>query len=401
MTWADRYLGAAVIGLMLLLFPAPSYAQSLEVSAARVGIRSPDTLRLVLESNSALKPTISYLSTPDRIVIDLPRLDFSFGPGITDGKRFIETYRYGAFSPKVSRLVIDLSKPARVTRSFTLKPSGKTVVYRTVFDISIVPRARFTEEVARTKGQLIDPQSRRVEPVLSAAARNGEKPGIVIDAGHGGNDPGTIGINGRAEKEIVLAVALKLRASLQRTGQFTPVLTRDHDIYVGLKRRVEIARANEADLMLSLHADSIGDKNFRGGTIYTLSEKASDSVAANLAARENKSDILVGMDLEQENAFVRDILITLAQRETKNFSVKFANILISEMGQQRLIPRRPHRYAGFVVLKAPDVPSVLVEMGYMSNAQDAMRLASKQGQDAVVRDLTDAVTEYFAQLQLN
>ncbi|MEO0413016.1 MAG: N-acetylmuramoyl-L-alanine amidase [Pseudomonadota bacterium] len=396
-----KFAAFMVVLTVLVAWSAVSQAQSVRIDKARIGVQNKSTLRFVLESSARLKPTVSYLKDPNRIVIDLPPVTFALGPGITEGTRFIESYRYGAFSNSVSRLVIDLKKPARVKRDFSIKPSKKNPAHRYVFDIALTSDARFAKEVARTAQQLADPNRNSVEPVLSAAARNGDKPVIAIDAGHGGNDPGTMGVNGKAEKKIALSVARQLYASLKATGQFTPIMTRNRDIYVDLRRRVEIARTNEADLMLSLHADSIGNKTLKGGTIYTLSEKASDEEAATLAAKENKADIIAGIDLDMENPFVRDILITLAQRESKNFSVKFANVLIDEMGGRRLIPKRPHRYAGFVVLKAPDVPSVLVEMGYLSNAQDAARLSSKQGQADIVRALTEAIETYFAQLDIN
>ncbi|MEM7651434.1 MAG: N-acetylmuramoyl-L-alanine amidase, partial [Pseudomonadota bacterium] len=317
---------AQILALLMLLsapfFSAASVnAQNVRVDKARIGVQNATTLRLVLESSGPLKPTVSYLKDPNRIVIDLPPVQFALGPGISDGKRFIDSYRYGAFSNSVSRLVIDLKKPAQVKKSFSIPPSKRVSIHRTVFDIAITNTARFNKEVTRTAPQLVDPNRRAVTPELSAAARNGNKPVIAIDAGHGGNDPGTMGVNGKAEKGIALSVARQLAKSLEATGKFTPVLTRDRDIYVDLRRRVEIARANKADLMLSLHADSIGNKRLRGGTIYTLSEKASDDEAAALAAKENKADIIAGIDLDMENPFVRDILITLAQRESKNFSV--------------------------------------------------------------------------------
>jgi len=381
-------------GLLVIFLPnAAVFAQ--DVVRARIGLQGDDKLRFVLESTAAIEPRIAYLSGPDRVVIDLPPVEFTLGPGLSDGRSYIKSYRYGAFSNTVSRLVLDLKQPARVYKNFAIKPSNSKPNHRIVFDLKLTTRSRFDQEVARTAAALKRSEKQQAGPLVSDAARDGLRPVIAIDAGHGGNDPGTMGVNGAAEKLISLSVARKLKRKLQATGRYVPVLTRDRDVYVKLRRRVDIARANKADLFVSLHADSIANRKLRGGTIYTLSEDASDAVAAALAAKENKADIIAGIDLATEREEVRDILIILAQRESKNFSVKFANILIDEMGGRRLIPKRPHRYAGFAVLKAPDIPSVLVEMGYLSNSQDAARISSDKGQNDIVNALAKAIDSYF------
>lgn len=376
----------------------PSVACANELTAARIGVQGGAKLRFVLETTEGIEPEVAYLSKPDRIVIDMQPVDFVLGPGLNSGTGYIKSYRYGAFSSAVSRLVIDLSQPARVRKDFAIKPTRQSQSHRYVFDLAPTSRARFDKEVARTAAGLKSSDRRKAGPTISDAARQGSKPIVAIDPGHGGNDPGTMGVNGRAEKLISLSVAKKLKRQLERTGRFVPILTRDKDVYVKLRSRVDIARANKADLFVSLHADFIGDKSLKGGTIYTLSEDASDSEAAALAAKENKADIIAGIDLGVEREEVRDILIILAQRESKNFSVKFANMLITEMGGRRLVPKRPHRYAGFAVLKAPDIPSVLIEMGYLSNAKDAWRLASDKGQNEIVMSVADAIDVYFAQV---
>lgn len=410
-TYEDRKRGPMKIRIDLLLRAAvgvfiaaglslviPATASANDLTAARIGVQGSSKLRFVLETSARLRPKVAYLANPDRIVIDMAPVNFALGPGFNKGERFIKSYRYGAFSSSVSRLVIDLAQPARVRKDFAIEPSRQSSAHRYVFDLSLTSRARFDKNVARTAADLKASDKRQAGPRLSDAARSGGKPIIAIDPGHGGNDPGTMGVNGRAEKLISLTVARKLKRELEKTGRFVPILTRDKDVYVKLRRRVDIARANKADLFVSLHADFIGDKSLRGGTIYTLSEDASDSEAEALAAKENKADIIAGIDLGVEREEVRDILIILAQRESKNFSVKFANMLIAEMGGRRLVPKRPHRYAGFAVLKAPDVPSVLIEMGYLSNAKDAWRLASDKGQDEIVKSVAGAIEVYFAQV---
>lgn len=222
------------------------------------------------------------------------------------------------------------------------------------------------------------------------------QPVVVIDPGHGGIDPGAIGVNGVMEKTLTLAVALELRAMLERTGRYRVVLTRSDDEYVGLRERIERARAARGDLFLSLHADSVGRPNTRGASVYTLSERASDAEAARLAAKENKADIIAGADLGEHDAVVATILIDLAQRGTKNKAVGFADLVAEEIGTVTPLLRRHRRFAGFAVLKAPDIPSVLIELGYLSNATDARNLASATHQQRMVRAIVRAVERYFS-----
>ncbi|RMD90371.1 MAG: N-acetylmuramoyl-L-alanine amidase, partial [Alphaproteobacteria bacterium] len=218
---------------------------------------------------------------------------------------------------------------------------------------------------------------------------------IVVDAGHGGNDPGAPGVAGVPEKKITLDVAREAARQLEATGRYHALLTRDRDVYIGLRDRVAFARHHKADLFVSLHADSIKNRRVRGATVYTLSETASDAEAADLAARENKADILAGLDLDVEAPEVANILIDLAQRETMNYSARFANYLLPELKDRVVLRRNSHRFAGFVVLKAPDVPSVLVEMGYMSNRDDARFLGSARGRKEIAAALVAAVDRYF------
>lgn len=221
------------------------------------------------------------------------------------------------------------------------------------------------------------------------------KPLIVIDPGHGGVDPGAVGEN-LTEKELTLSVAKALKKELEATGQFRVTLTRSKDIYIPLRERFGLAREKNADLFISLHADSHNDPLTRGASVYTLSEKASDAEAAALAAKENKSDIIAGVDLSQQNSVVTDILIDLAQRDTKNMSTRFASLLVKELKRETMLLGNTHRYAGFAVLKAPDVPSVLVEMGYISSSKDEALLSSAKHQKRLARAIRDAIVNYFS-----
>lgn len=222
------------------------------------------------------------------------------------------------------------------------------------------------------------------------------RPVVVIDPGHGGVDPGAIGVNGVMEKTLTLAVALELHRLLESTGRYRVVLTRSDDEYVGLRERIARARGARGDLFLSLHADSVGRPHTRGASVYTLSERASDAEAERLAAKENKADIIAGADLGEHDAVVATILIDLAQRGTKNKAVGFADLVAEEIGAVTPLLRRHRRFAGFAVLKAPDIPSVLIELGYLSNASDARKLASAAHQQRMVRAIARAVDRYFS-----
>lgn len=232
-----------------------------------------------------------------------------------------------------------------------------------------------------------------------APARPTGRPTIMLDPGHGGVDPGAIGVSGTHEKEITLAMAREIRRQLEQSGRYRVAMTRDDDVFVRLRDRIALARQQTADLFISIHADSMGSGNVatRGASIYTLSENASDNEAAALAARENRADIIAGVDLTRENRDVTSILIDLAQRETMNRSIVFARHLVSEMGREvLLLPQSPHRFAGFAVLRAPDTPSVLIEMGYLSNAQDELLLNRPHHRAKVAAGILRAIDAYFA-----
>ena len=232
-------------------------------------------------------------------------------------------------------------------------------------------------------------------PKKPAAGRDGHVPVIVLDAGHGGKDPGAVGANGMMEKDITLKMARELKALLESGGRYKVVLTRDEDKLLALRQRIDAARAAEADLFISLHADHVEQTSVHGASVYTLSENASDAEAARLAARENKEDLITGVDLSSQNPMVTSILIDLAQRETKNLSAQFASMLSEELADHTHVIRNSHRFAGFVVLKAPDVPSVLVELGYLSNEQDEAALASKRHRRVLGRSIREAIDRYF------
>jgi N-acetylmuramoyl-L-alanine amidase len=219
----------------------------------------------------------------------------------------------------------------------------------------------------------------------------------MLDPGHGGVDPGTTGLSGEYEKEIVLAVALAVKDKLDKDGKVKCLMTRSDDTFIPLQERPALARAAHADLFMSLHADSDPDPNIRGLSVYTLSKTASDATAQALADKENKSDLVAGLDLAHANPEVTSILLDLVQRETLNLSAVFAGQIIDEVRHDtRALLQNTHRFAGFAVLKAPDVPSVLVETGYLSNPEDEQALRRPEYRTKLAAALARAIEGYFA-----
>jgi N-acetylmuramoyl-L-alanine amidase len=229
--------------------------------------------------------------------------------------------------------------------------------------------------------------------------RNDGPPVIVIDPGHGGVDPGAIGVSGIYEKNITLAVARELKEALEKNGRYRVHLTRDRDVFIRLRDRIAIARQYNAELFVSLHADAVQNPSIRGLSVYTLSQNASDGEAQTLAEKENKADLIAGIDLSHETADVANILIDLAQRETMNRSAVFASDIVDEVGRDQPLLGNTHRFAGFAVLKAPDVPAVLVEMGYLSNEQEERDLRQPHYRVKLAKSIGRAVDRFFMQTQ--
>jgi N-acetylmuramoyl-L-alanine amidase len=228
-----------------------------------------------------------------------------------------------------------------------------------------------------------------------AAAQKRPKPLIMLDPGHGGVDPGCISADGVYEKDITLATALALAHDLEAAGRYRVKLTRSDDEYVPLGERVARARAAGADVMLSIHADALPDEHLRGASVFTLSEQASDLAAAALAARENRADFVAGIDLSRHAPEVSNILFDLARRETNNQSIRLARDLVAELGRRVRLLNHSHRSAGFAVLKAPDIPSALVEIGCLSNREEEALLKSLPYQRKLTQGLMQSLNDFF------
>jgi N-acetylmuramoyl-L-alanine amidase len=294
-----------------------------------------------------------------------------------------------------SRIVVDASGPVRIDKAFVLE-SVDNQPARLVLDVVSTDRASFMRNLALAAKPRRAPETK---PAEVAKRPNDGRPLIVIDPGHGGPDTGTIASSGEMEKAIVLEFAQTLSEKLQKSGKYRVTMTRDDDRFVPLGERVRMARAQGAALLISIHADALASRNeadVRGATIYTVSDSASDDEAARLAEQENKADAIAGVDLSAEPEEVADILIDLTQRETKNFSAHFARAVVGELKNAAKLHKHPLKAAGFKVLKAPDVPSVLIELGYVSNKQDLKLMTSDGWRERASGAVAQAVTTYFS-----
>ena len=384
----------SMAALAFLMFSSVSDAAS--VKNVRLG-ESAGKTRFVVDIDREIAYTYMLLENPYRIVIDLPEVEWQMGnTGIGEGLGLVADYRYGLFQAGTSRLVLDLTGPAVVERVFMLGPqSGYD--YRLVIDLEPASQAAFSTEMNQLRSEnrkAYNPPSTQVTPAPVSNIRT-----VVLDAGHGGVDPGTLSVLGIPEKTVVLDVVKAIKKELEASGNYRVLLTRDRDIYVPHAKRVEFARNAGADLFISIHGDSIANKKVRGATIYTLSEKASDKEAAALARKENKSDLIAGVDLGGESPDVANILVDLAMRETMNYSARFAGYLVPELKERMYLRQNSHRFAGFLVLKAPDVPSVLLEIGYLSNREDAKFVTSDKGRRNIAAAIAEAVDRYFTSIR--
>lgn len=382
----------------------PSKASAPVALNVRIGEHE-DRTRFVVEVSDPLAIRVFTLANPNRVVIDMPEVLWRLnGPQKPTGMGAVKSYRYGLFRPGDSRFVIDLNAPVTAASPMMLLPEAG-YGYRVVVDLFPTTQAKFDESAgwpadlrarenaAETIASLSSPAATLPNPPV--VPRSAKKV-IVLDPGHGGIDSGTTGVDGSMEKDLVLDEGRRLTKLLERRG-YTVHMTRDSDIYIPLRERVNISRGYDADLFISLHADSNPDPGVSGASIYTLSEHGSDAEAAALAKRENQSDIIAGVDLTGQDDSVSHILIDLAQRDTINRSARFAEGAVGTLSQATdILPRTPHRSAGFAVLKAPDVPAVLIELGYLSNARDCDQMGTDRWRDGVAWAIAAAVDRHFA-----
>jgi N-acetylmuramoyl-L-alanine amidase len=403
--------------------PHPAVAAALPVASdARIAGDDKQT-RFILDLDRKIDVRAFVLADPYRVVVDIPQTTFNLPAGSgASGRGLIRSFRYGMVMPGASRVVFDLTGPSKIDKSYVLDGANGQPP-RLIVELSAVDRAAFTASVQQTSVQQAqdkqvqdkqaqdkpapDNQAQLRPAILADAAPDNTgttpvkavdtRPVIVLDPGHGGIDNGTVAESGVNEKDIVLDFAKALRDRIEKSGKYRVVMTRSDDTFVPLGDRVKIARNQTAALFVSIHADALpkNEGDAQGATIYTLSDKASDADAAALAESENKADAIAGIDLTEEPTDVADILIDLTQRETRAFSTRFAKTLFKEMKSVARMHKNPLKSAGFKVLKAHDVPSVLIELGYVSNKDDLQHLVSESWRSKTVGSVNTAVDAFF------
>ncbi len=414
---------AALFSLIFLMVAVSASAQEAAATGWRMATREGGH-RFVLDLSEKVSFQIFNLADPDRIVVDVTPVAWRLPAADAVGP--VRALRTGRLEAGVGRLVLDLAQPARVVASRLIEPrDGQR--WRLILDLESTTRDAFLRSVGPPGRAMAS-----LPPVLATGLQLGQSPSgqsssalarppasqpagqqvamspppvakpverrlpvIVIDAGHGGQDPGAISVSGAFEKGITLETALELRRQLQATGRYRVLMTRSDDRFIPLRERVSIARSVQADLFISIHADSIGNPNHRGLTVYTVSDTASDREAEALAQKENKVDVIAGVNLGGETPQVANILIDLTQRETKNHSVHFAALAVEQLAKVSRTVDQAHRFAGFLVLTAADVPSVLIELGYLSNRDDERELQSPVHRKKLAENITTAIDRYF------
>lgn len=371
------------------------------IEKVRVGQHN-QTTRVVLESNTPLEPRIFTLRSPNRVVLDFPEINFSRSLASVNQppKSLVTNMREGLFKPGVTRMVLDVKQPVAI-KKFNIGES-EGFGYRIVLDLTPTakPTPAVTEKIIPSIKKAEAPKAKRQQatiklpPVQPAPKKKGDPIVVMIDPGHGGVDPGAVTRSHVYEKHIVLSVAKRMQKELNNTHGYKAYLTRDKDIYIPLAGRVKKAQEVNADIFISIHADAHRNRKVRGGSVYVLSEKSSDKEAARLAAHANRGDIVAGLDLSEEQPEVRDILIDLTQRETLNKSTILAKDVIQKLRPVVRLRKKTPLYAGFRVLKAPEIPSILVELAYLSNSSDEKNLRSPTQQRKMAKALSDGVQAF-------
>ncbi|HNQ91497.1 MAG TPA: N-acetylmuramoyl-L-alanine amidase [Alphaproteobacteria bacterium] len=402
--------------LFLVLLAAVQSAFALDIKSVRFGAH-PDKQRAVIELTAPTQFRAFILGGPNRIVIDMD--DFAWKAGTIPHAQGVSVsdVRFGSLGGGKGRLVFETNSPVMIQSAFLLPKQGSQPD-RLVVDFQATSATISSEAGSQVMGNMrasapeqsfdiasasiggipLPPRKGQVSPPARSQTfiPPAQKPLVIIDAGHGGQDPGARGANGMYEKTIVLAVAHELRKQLEDSGKYRVKMTRESDVFIPLRGRVNFARKNKGDLFISLHADSIRDSNVTGASVYTLSDKASDKETEKLAERENKSDLIAGIDLSHQEDDVANILIDLAARDTMNQSKFLANTVVQHFRTNSIKTLEgAHRSAGFAVLKAMDIPSILIEMGYLTNRGEVERLSSPQHRQKIAATIKKSIDAYF------
>lgn len=370
---------------LISIFTSNVFAQ--EILIKKINFDENKNLEIILSAKTSYKTYL--LKKPDRLVIDIANASLDKDATRLLLPNFIEKVRKNKKDNNDLRIVFDLKQSVGINKtSFIQYKDSQSPKILVSFDLESVSIVKKNPGVNNVNMVLKKPEeTKKIIP----------KPIIVIDAGHGGKDPGTIGDYARTkEKNITLSYARELAKHLTLTGNYKVYLTRDSDIFIPLKDRVQIARRKKADLFISIHANAAEDRDAKGFSIYTLSEKSSDKQAELLAQKENRADIIAGINFNGASADVLKTLIDLSQRSSMNSSASFANLAIQSLKKTDVkILHNTHRFAGFMVLTAPDMTSVLMEIGYLSNKHEESQLNSLIYKRNMVKGLVDAINQYF------
>lgn len=365
-----------------------------------------DKAKLVFELSAPVEASAFALAGPNRVIVDLPRIEFALDSEVGKAQRrsrhrgrrakaagIVASFRFGQLEQGKSRIVIDLAAPAQILRA-ECDMSGGDAKPRLIIELAKTDRAAFRASVQTARAALsVRTETKQAQKFEAAAG----KPVVMIDPGHGGIDSGAR-VNGLVEKDLVFAFAKAVAAKLEADGRFATVMTRDDDSFVPLSQRVKMARDGKAALFISIHADVLSEAaDVAGATVYTVSDRASDAEAARVAEKENQSDAAAGLDGTEDASDVSDILFDLTRRETRAYSHLFARTLVNYWKVAGRLNKNPHRSAGFRVLKAPDVPSVLLELGYLSNDKDDFALTSAEWRDKASTRVAEAIGDFFSQ----
>jgi N-acetylmuramoyl-L-alanine amidase len=405
--------------LLCLLLPVPELAvAATQIASARVW-PAQDYTRVTLESASPVQYQLLLLKNPERLVLDLegvamsPALD-ELAARIGANDPYVKAARVGRYKPGTVRLVFDLKAEAR-PEVFTLRPIAE-YGHRLVLDIypahAVDPLLAMLEKsqsaAPSVKPNEAAPAAETVRPTPDpAAARPGPRQPrpdnqrllmVVIDPGHGGEDPGAKGRGGTYEKDVTLAIARKLKAMIDQEPNMRAVLTRDGDYFIPLQVRVQKARRINADLFVSVHADAFIKPHARGSSVFALSESGATSAAARwLAKKENEADLIGGVNLDVSDPYLKQTLLDLSQTATINDSLKLAKSVLAELGGINTLHKSAVEQAGFAVLKAPDIPSILVETAFISNPEEEKRLNDDAYQSKMADAILSGIKRYFAQ----
>ena len=397
--WLVAAVMAAAVPLVGHSVAAAAGEERLLAYGARI-VGDDARTRIVIDFDRPPSFSIHYIANPERVVVDLPATAFGFPAKDLEARGLFKDIRYGTMDGDSARIVLTATKPVRIGMArVQADENGKG--QRLVLEAEMTDKATFAELVKAQSWN--EPEVAQTTSAIPAPEK--AEPGdfiVAVDAGHGGIDTGAIGVDTKTqEKDVTLAFAKTLADRLNREPGIKAFLTRKDDSFLSLSERVQIARQNHAALFVSMHADTLRQKDIRGATVYTISDKASDKLAADLADRENLSDQIAGKAAATEPPEVADILLDLTRRETQAFSISMAESVLASFKDQVGTINNPHRHAGFRVLQAPDVPSILLELGFLSNKEDEKLLLDDTWRAKMGDLLTEAVKHYHASMVAN